>query len=379
MRSASGEDRRIALFTSTLGGGGAERVLVNLASALAAHGHRAELVLSSAAGPYRDQVPASVPVVDLCASRTIYAVPHLARYLAHARPAALLSALDTANVTALAARALARVPTRVVVSIHSPLRVQAAGAVGFVDRWVPRLTRWTYAAADAVVAVSKGVGDELAAGTRIPPQRIRVIYNPVVTSSLLAKAEAPLDHPWFVPGGPPVFLGVGRLTPQKDFDTLVRAFARVRALRPARLLVLGEGELRPALEARVRTLGIGDDASLPGFVANPYAYLSRAGAFVLSSAWEALPTVLIEALACGTPVVSTRCRFGPDEILEGGLHGPLVPVGDDEALAKAMLAVLERPPSREVLRRRADAFSDEACLADYLEVLLGSSADARCR
>lgn len=370
MRRAVGRDQRITLFTSTLGGGGAERVLVNLATALAAHGHPVELVLGSAAGPYREQVPHSVPVVDLGASRTIYSVASLARHLARTRPAALLSALDTANIAALAARAIARVPTRVVVSIHSPLRVEATGPVGFVDRWMPRLTRWTYTAADAVVAVSKGVGDELARETRVPADRIHVIYNPVVTGSLLEKAAAPVDHPWLVPGAPPVFLGIGRLTRQKDFDTLLRAFARVRAQREARLLILGEGEERPALETRVRQLGLACDAALPGFVANPFAYLAHASGFVLSSAWEALPTVLIEAMACGTPVVSTRCRFGPEEILEDGRFGHLVPVGDDAALASAILDTLEHPIDANTLRARALEFSDEACLEQYLHVLL---------
>lgn len=379
MRIISGEGRRISLFTSTLGGGGAERVLVNLAGALVARGHPVELVLSSAAGPYREQVPVGIPVVDLAATRTVYSVVALARHLRRTQPAALLSALDTANVTALVARAVSGVSTRLVVSVHSPLRVTAQGNVGFVDRYMPRLTRWSYVAADAVVAVSKGVGEELAAETRIPADRIHVIYNPVVTPVLRLKAAEPVQHPWVAPGAPPLFLGIGRLTHQKDFDTLLRAFARVRGVRPAHLMVLGEGELRPALQARARALGIEMDTALPGFTSNPYALLSRAAAFVLSSAWEALPTVLIEALACGTPVVSTRCRFGPDEILCNGAYGPLVPVGDDAALAQAMLDMLERPPDRERLQQRARAFSDEACISAYLDVLAGASTAASRR
>jgi glycosyltransferase involved in cell wall biosynthesis len=165
-----------------------------------------------------------------------------------------------------------------------------------------------------------------------------------------------------------VILGVGRLTPAKDFPTLLRAFARVRQVRAVRLVILGEGELRGTLEALVRDLGLEDSVSLPGFVQNPYAYMARAKLFVLSSAWEGFGSALVEAMACGLPVVSTDCG-GPSEILEGGMYGRLVPVGDPQALAEAILTALVEPPQADLLRARAEDFSVEKIADQYLEVL----------
>jgi glycosyltransferase involved in cell wall biosynthesis len=186
------------------------------------------------------------------------------------------------------------------------------------------------------------VREDMAQVTGIPRERITVIFNPsVVGTEVAEKARAPLDHPWFELGQPPVLVAVGRLQEQKDYPTMIRAFAQVRQARPVRLLILGEGKERPVLEAQIEELGLQEDVSLPGFVTNPYAYLARASLFVLSSRWEGLPTVLIEALCCSTPVVSTDCPSGPREILQGGKYGRLVPVGDAEALARAITAALD--------------------------------------
>jgi glycosyltransferase involved in cell wall biosynthesis len=195
----------------------------------------------------------------------------------------------------------------------------------------------------------------------------------VVTPELEGLARAPVAHPWFAGEGPPVLLGAGRFVAQKDFSTLLEAFARVRAVRPARLMILG-GSKRPVRERRLRALaehlGVGADVALPGLVANPFACMARASAFVLSSRWEGLPGVLIEAMACGCPVVSTDCPSGPREILAGGMYGPLVPVGDAAALAEAILRVLAAPPDRVRLRARAAQFSVERAVDRYLAVLL---------
>ncbi len=222
------------------------------------------------------------------------------------------------------------------------------------------------------MAVSEGVAEDLALTASLPRERITTIYNPVVTPALAGQAQAPLTHPWFAPGSPPVLLAVGRLHYQKDFPTLLRAFARVRAVRAVRLLILGEGDQGVALQASAQELGITTDVELPGFVLNPFAYMARAAVFVLSSAYEGLPGVLIQALACGCPVVSTDCPSGPAEILEGGVYGPLVPVGDDAALAKAILSTLNARPNPDWLRTRAAEFSVDRAVDRYLEVLLRS-------
>jgi glycosyltransferase involved in cell wall biosynthesis len=228
----------------------------------------------------------------------------------------------------------------------------------------------SYLAADGITAVSQGIAEDLVCSFGLPRERVTTIYNPVVTPELLAQAQAPLDHPWFAPDAPPVILGVGRLHPQKDFPTLLRAFARVRAVRVVRLVILGEGEQRAALQQLVAELGLTKDVALPGFVGNPFAYMARAGVFVLSSAYEGLPGVLIQALACGCPVVSTDCPSGPGEILEQGAYGPLVGVGDVAALAQAMLALLAHPPAAERLRHRAAEFSLDRAVDRYWRVLL---------
>jgi glycosyltransferase involved in cell wall biosynthesis len=233
------------------------------------------------------------------------------------------------------------------------------------------MVRRFYPWADAVVAVSDGVAADTAEVARIPRDAIRTIYNPADVDDIARQARLPVDHPWLQPGGPPLILGVGRLAAQKDFPTLLRAFARLRQGRDARLVILGEGRQRPALEALVAQLGLAECVDLPGYEGNPFRFMARAALFVLSSRYEGLPGALIQALACGCPVVSTDCPSGPHEILEGGDYGPLVPVGDDMAMAEGMERVLASPPDPDRQRRRAECFSVDACADQYLDLLLG--------
>jgi glycosyltransferase involved in cell wall biosynthesis len=343
--------------------------MVNLALGFVEQGLKVDLVLAKAEGPYLSRVPEEVRVVDLGARRVLYSLPGLVRYLRRERPQAMLSALNYANIVAIWAKLLARVQTHLVVSEHNTLSCSTQNASSVRVKLLPLLIKIFYPYADAVVAVSHGVAEDLITMTGLPMEKVKVIYNPVITPELFAKAEEPLDHPWFRPGEPPVVLGVGRLTKQKDFPTLIRAFALVRKERPARLMILGEGEERPKLETLARELGIEEDFVLPGFVENPYKYMKRASAFVLSSRWEGLPTVLIEALALGVPVISTNCPSGPAEILEHGKWGCLVPVGETHLLARAILEILQndvRIPSHKTAWER---FSKENAVIAYLQVL----------
>jgi glycosyltransferase involved in cell wall biosynthesis len=359
----------IALYLPTLCGGGAERVMVTLANGFADQGLQVDLVLAKAEGSYLADVSPSVRVVDLGASRVLASLPGLVRYLRRERPAALLSAMGHANVVAVAARWLSRVPTRLVVSEHANfLLSRQYTKIVFAHAMAP-LMRWAYPHADGVVAVSGGVADDLARTIGLLRKRITVVYNPVVTATLLDQVAAHLEHPWFGAGVPPVVLGVGRLTAQKDFLSLIRAFAKVRAQRPCRLVILGEGELRGELEALVTSLGLSADVALPGFADNPFAWMRQASLFVLSSAFEGFGNVLVEAMACGTPVVSTDCPSGPTEILENGRWGRLVPVGDVDALAGAMLATLAETTHPDVATRARD-FGVEQAVVGYLGVLL---------
>lgn len=230
--------------------------------------------------------------------------------------------------------------------------------------------RWFYPWADKIVAVSDGVAADLARFARLPRSLITTIYNPFDIGGMRIKAEEEPELPWVLPEALPVLLGVGRLTEQKDFTSLIQAFALVRQQRQVRLLILGEGELRNALAAQAKSLGLTpEDFAMPGFVSNPFSYLRRAEVFVLSSRWEGLPGVLIQAMACGAPVVATDCPSGPAEILEDGKWGRLVPVGDVSALANAIAVTLDEEQHPEVAQRAAD-FSVDRAVDAYLRVML---------
>lgn len=362
----SAPDQRIAFFLPSLAGGGAERVLLDLAIASAGLGYQVDLVLASATGPYLRDVPPSVRLVDLRCRRVATAFLPLLGYLRRVRPRALLSTMDHANVVAIMAAKLApgvRVTVRQAQSMAwtvnaSGLRVKALA-------W---MVRWVYRAAHAVIAVSRGAADELAAFVGMPREQVHVIPNPVLTERVMEGADTALSDPWFVEGQPPVILGTGRLNPAKGFDTLIRAFAELRQRQPCRLLILGEGELRSELEALAAELGLGEEVRLPGFVENPFQYMARAGVFVLSSRVEGLPNALIQAMAVGAQVVSTDCPNGPSEILENGRLGPLVKVDDVEGMAKAIEAALAGPPQARP-RGWSEPYRPEAVTQTYLEAM----------
>ena len=360
----------IALFLPSLRGGGAERVMLNLSKGLINHGCQVDLVLVKAEGDYLSQVPAGVRTVDLKSPRALLSLPGLINYLRHEQPIAMLSAMGHANIIAIWAKRIVGAKTKLVVSEHSTLSKVTKQAPNTRSRIIPLLMRFTYPKADAVIAVSKGVAEGLAQVIGLSRSRIQVIYNPVVDEELLAKSYEPLDHPWFQPNDPPVILSVGRLTHAKDYSTLLRAFALMRAKVYARLVILGEGEDRSHLEKLAQELDIAEDVVMPGFVYNPYNYMAQAKVFALSSQWEGFGMVLVEAMACGTPVVSTNCPSGPSEILENGKYGKLVPVGNPETLAMAILQTLKNPPKKSVLKERTQAFHVDDITQQYLQVLL---------
>ena len=408
----------VALLAPSLSGGGQSKVQANLALALADRGYRVDFLFFRAPGPCPEHVPATARVVDLrtgqyrrplwfflmanpvglalllwhvLVTRRLLArpdhggsrlwlvrcLPALARYLRDRRPAVVFAAGDRANLLAVCARRIAGGETRIVVCQHNIMSKQLqiyAGRTGpRRTRLALGLMRRAFLRADAIVSVSDGACEDMRWTAGIPSGRVVTICNPVVTRELPALANAPLRHPWFRPHAPPVVIGVGRLVEQKDFRTLIRAFARVRRERTARLLILGEGPLRGELAALAAALDVAEDVALPGFVGNPYRYMSRAGVFALSSTWESMGLVVAEALACGCPVVSTDCFYGPAEILRGGF-GRLVPPGDDPALAAAIAATLDHPPAREPLVKRGMWFSVERAAERYVRLIPGADA-----
>jgi glycosyltransferase involved in cell wall biosynthesis len=359
--------KKIAFFLPNLAGGGAERIVLNLLEGMLELGVSLDLVVASLEGAYVDRIPDRVRVINLATGRVFTAIPALSQYLKKERPVALISHLNHANIVALLARKLSGHKIKLILVEHNTLSVDRGSSVR--AKFLPPLMRWLYPQADILVGVSQGVAEDLEEQLQLQPQTVKVVYNPVVDDRLLDRAKQELDHPWFQAGSPPVFLAVGRFSIQKDFLNLLHAFAIVRKQRPARLLILGEGNQRSELEAEIARLEIAADVSLPGFVANPYAYMSRAAVFVLSSRWEGLPTVLIEAMATGCPVVATDCPSGSSEILEMGKYGRLVPIENAPALADAMLQTLDRPLSRDAAIERGKYFSNERAVAEYLALV----------
>lgn len=362
--------RRVAVFVPSMRGGGAQRAMLSLACGLAARDDlEVDLVLAKKVGPYLSEIPGSVNVVDLKASRSVSAIPALIQYLRSERPVGMVSTQDYGNIIALCSRRLSRVRTRLVVSEQTtPSRFEYAHASWRRKLMVPLVKR-CYPWADVISAVSDGVADDVAQFAGIPRDRIQTIYNPVIRQELNDLSRQELDDPWFQPDSPPVILAVGRLVAAKDYFTLIRAFAKVRQSTDARLMILGEGDERNDLEVLIDALDLHDCVRLPGFVANPYAYMGRAALFVLSSVREGLPTVLIEAMYCGLPVVSTDCPNGPREILCDGKYGRLVPMENVDALATAIVESLGTEPAPAESCR---PYEQDSVVDRYLQALVES-------
>ncbi len=360
---------RIAIFAATSGHSGVDRILVNLIEQWAAWGLRIDLLQVRRHGPRLEPVPEGVRCIDLGCSHVNSALPALVRYLRRERPSALLSDKDRVNRIAILARMLSGSNTRLAVRLGTTVSVNLASR-GHIERWLQRASiRTLYPLADRLIVPSVGVATDLVEQFGVARARIQVVQSPIVSARLEHRAQAPIAHPWLAAGEPPAILGVGELGARKDFATLLRAFALVRAERPCRLLILGRGRQRERLLALAAELGVAEAVDLPGFVANPYPYMRQAAVFALSSRWEGLGIVLVEALACGTPAVSTDCPSGPREILGPCCPRALVPVGDHQALARAIGETLTHPPAPSALRARAQAFSVSASARGYLAAL----------
>jgi glycosyltransferase involved in cell wall biosynthesis len=360
----------VSFFLPNLDGGGAERAMLHLASGMAKRGIKTDLILANAEGEYLQKVPPEVRLINLNSRPPVILWKTLAlrRYLQQEKPTYLLSALDILSA-ATWAKKLADVPTKVIMCVQTNLSQQFKNDAGIMSKFRPLLVKQWYPLADGTIAASHGVAEDVSQISGVPVKNIDVIYNPVVMPELFEKAKEPITHPWFASEETPVILGVGRLVPQKDFPTLIKAFAIVRKEISAKLVILGEGEKRPELEALVRELGLENDVDLPGFKDNPYTYMAKATLFVLSSAWEGFGNVVAEAMAVGTPVVSTNCPSGPSEILENGKYGNLVSVGDVNGLANAILEMLKNPTNSQLLQERALDFTVDNVVDQYLNVL----------
>ena len=360
----------MVLFLPSLAGGGGERALLEIARRLVRHGFLVDVVVTRGGGALWGSVPEHVRLINLQSRKTLTCLPKLIRYIRRECPAVFISAVDFANLAGLLAKKFFARRLRLIVSQQSHFTATYQ-ASGFLWRMALRLTAWLLPVADAIVSVSSDAAEDL---QRLLPRpaagRVHFIPNPVVTPALLEQAGLPVAHSWFGDPRTPVVLTVGRLfIRQKDQPTLLKAFAEILKSRSAKLVVLGEGPDKARLTDLACQLGVHSSVDFVGFQTNPFAYMARAQVFVLSSAYEGLPTVLIEAMACGVPVVATDCPSGPREILEGGKWGLLVPVGDWRLLARGILDTLDDPIPSECLVARAKRYSSTASLDQYLALL----------
>src|SRR5277367_4116103 len=365
-------EMRIALLVPTLEIGGVERVFANLANGLLQSGAKVDLVLGRAGGEMKMILEKDIPIFDLESEHMLRSVPRVAKYLRTRKPEAMICAMTHCSAAAVVARGIVRQKTKIVATEHNTMSKIVANTSGLKYRLMPVWSRWALNSADAIVAVSSGVADDLSAQTGILRKRVQVIYNPVITDALHSAAAATVEHPWFQAGEPPVILAVGRLDKQKDFPMLVRAFRLVRNRQSARLVILGEGPDRARIERVVYDTGLTKDVALPGFEYNPYRFMNRAAVFACSSQWEGFGVALVEALSVGVPVVSTNCTYGPAEILCDGKFGALVPVGDHEAMAQALLTALANPAqndsSAHLCSAHLEQFTVRSVVSNYLSI-----------
>jgi glycosyltransferase involved in cell wall biosynthesis len=356
----------LIIYTPTLEGG-VGRIIFNLSKGLIEKKYKIEILVNQMTP--ESFVDPGISILNLNQPRTYKNFFPIARYLKIKRPKSFMSVIYHGNLVSLAAHAISKSKSRMVVCEHIALE-QALGNEKFFMRHVLKLLiRIFYRFAGSVVTVSKTAADELKSHG-VPKNKIEVIYNPVITNDLLAGSDEKIDLPWFNSQTAPIILSIGRLTVQKDFETLIRAAAEVKKQREVKLLILGDGPEKENLNQLIRQLGLESDVLMPGFVKNPYSYFKYSSVFVLSSRWEGLPTVLIEALAFGVPIVSTDCPAGPKEILQEGKLGRLVEVGDAKAMSNAIIETLDNPlpkPNANDLEN----FTSDTAVSKYEKVLFG--------
>jgi glycosyltransferase involved in cell wall biosynthesis len=360
---------RVAFFMPHFAGGGVERVAVNLSEEYQRLGMNVDFALVNDSGVPVGSMPKDARIINLKAKRVLFALPSLIHYLRDEQPDAIFSAPMHTHIILLLAKMISGSRVRTMLHVGNHVSTQVKNSEKLQDRSYPILLRLLKGYADAFIAVSEGVASDLAYAAKVPMEKIRVVYNPIYRVEMEDLMEQPVEHPWFSEGQPPVILAAGRLVEQKDYPTLLRAFSRLRHQRSVHLVILGEGRLLPELKKLATELKIAEDVDFHGFASNPYCFMARCSVFVLSSAWEGFANVVAEALACGAQVVSTDCESGPEEILANGQYGQLVPVGDDIALADAIIVALEHPQSKDFLRQRGRSFTAAKAARQYLDAV----------
>lgn len=369
---------RISFFLPSLEGGGTERNVVNLLRNFNKNDYDLFLVLGEKKGVFLKEISQDIPIIDFNANNSLIVFLKLIKYFKKEKPDFFVSAFPHFNIISILARNFSKAKTKIIITEHTPPSF-FPDAVKSIFRkliaciFLPFLRKIIYPKADRIVCVSQGVAEEFS-NINGAKEKVRVIYNPVAEERIHQLSQEPVKHPWFQNANIPLIISVNRLIKIKDFPTLLSAFVLVLKEQSARLVVLGEGEERQKLEKLSEKLGISENVAFLGFQENPYKFMKRSSVFVLSSKFEGFCNALIETMTCGTPVVSTNCVSGPGEIIENGKSGILVPVSNPQALAEAILKVLNNPSLAHKFsdegKKRAEYFSVEKSVKEYEKLIL---------
>jgi len=360
---------KIAFFIPTLEYGGAEKITVSIANSMLQSGYQVEIVLARKCGDWLKYLDAQIKIVDLHAARTLYSIFPLIRYLRKSKPDILFSTLEFPNILAIVSKWLSGFSGKQIIKATCMVGHRIFYKNQFEWLLMRSIIPFVYPNTDAAVAISNGVAKSLA-HFGVNESKITVIYNPIQRKKILDVADQEVDHPWFVEANEcPVVISIGSLTKVKDHKTLIRAFKHVREHMKCRLVIFGEGYLRNDLSKLIDELNLTEDVHLAGFVTNPYAYMKRASVFVLSSITEGFSNVLLEAMICGCPIVSTDCPSGPAELLKNGQYGELVPVNDPLKMGSAIINILEGRHSKKVDERWLDQFEYDHIIEQYKNVI----------
>jgi glycosyltransferase involved in cell wall biosynthesis len=344
--------------------------MLNLANGIIKAGYNVDMVLVKAKGEYLKELDDKVNIIDLNSNSAMGSIGNLAKYLKKNQPIAMIAAIENCNVAALIANKIAKVDTKIIVTIHTTLSRVLKDVKNIKVKLNMILQKLLYKNAFKIVSVSKATAKDASDVLEIPLDKVDVIYNPIINKSIIEKANENIDSIYFKEENIKNILAVGRLTEAKSFDTLIKAVSiLLKERNDIRLTIIGEGSKREELENLIKRLEIDSYVDMPGFKGNPYAYMSKCDVFVLSSKWEGLPSVIIEAMACGAKVVATDCKSGPREILEDGKYGILTPVGDEYELAKAIKKSLNIDKKIDGIDKHLNQFAFDKIIEEYINLI----------
>ena len=362
----------VSLFTPSLGGGGAERFMVNLANEFSAKGNKVYLVACSL-GSYTSDVREDVEIIDLQSSRVLYSLPKLIAFLSIIKPSTLISTIYHTNMVAVTAGYISRSKTKIIVREDNMSQSHRSKSASFISyKFTFSLKKILYKMSHAVVVLQSAMEEELKMMIPGIENKVKLINNFIDVDRISSLAKEPVNHPWLQDDYTvPVIMSAGRLSNQKNWPLLIKAFSKTLKERKLKLIILGEGTLRGEIEGLIKELKIEKDVSLPGFVTNPYSWMARSEIFILSSDFEGFPNVLLEALCCDCSIISSDCDSGPREILEEGKWGQLFKVGDVTDLSVKIQSALDKNIEYDT-KSRARYFSSSRCVEQYEKLFVES-------